>query len=119
MAYREPPAPASIVSFSGDNAIKKVEGLYRGYTTQDGKYGKTYIQSFDNNGEIVSVYSKGQLNYKLKSIPVGTWVRVTCLGTEYVEKLSADCYQFSVEIDDERSEVKGSPPEEVDEDIDY
>ena len=116
MAYRET-TPATLVSFSGDNAVKKIEGLYRGYTEQDGKFGKTRIQSFDNEGEVVSVYSKGQLNYKLKDVPNGTWVRVTCLGTEYVEKLQADCYQFTVEIDDSRSEVKGSPTTESDEDL--
>ncbi len=118
MGYREPVA-GTFCSFSGDNAVKKVEGLYRGYTEQDGKFGKTRIQSFDNGGEVISVYSKGQLNYKLRDIPNGTWVRVTCLGTEYVEKLQADCYQFTVEIDDSRSEVKGVKAEESSEDMPY
>ncbi len=119
MTYREPVAPSSIVSFSGPSAVKKVEGLYRGYTTRQSTYGETRVQSFDNGGEIVSAYSKGQLDYKLNDIPNGTWVRVTCLGKEYVEKLKAECYQFTVEIDDERSEVKATKTPETDEDIPY
>ncbi len=128
MGYREPPNQASIVNFSGDNAVQKVEGLYRGYTTQPSSYGGvTKIQSFDNNGEIVSVYSKGQLDYKLSSIPNGTWVRVTCQGKEDAEivvdgkSIKTKCYQFTVEINDERSEVKENvkPTVESDEDIPY
>ncbi len=127
MGYREP-SNATFVNFSGDKAIKKIEGLYRGYTTVPSSYGGvTKIQSFDNGGEIVSVYSKGQLDYKLQNIPNGTWVRVTCGGKEAVEivdkdtgkKIKTQCYQFTVEIDDERSEVKGTAAPETDEEIPY
>ncbi|MCP3964736.1 MAG: hypothetical protein GY718_00060 [Lentisphaerae bacterium] len=111
MGYEEVTGGAE--SFTGEGAINKVEGLYRGHVVHHGEYkGKpteTQIHTFDNGGEIVRVYGKGQLDYKLASVPNGTWVRATHEGLDSIY------HQFKVEIDKSRSEAAGTSTEEDDE----
>ncbi len=111
MGYEEVTGGAE--SFTGESAIKKVEGLYRGHVVHHGTYNnkptESKIHTFDNGGEIVRVYGKGQLDKKLASVPNGTWVRATHEGLE------GEYHQFKVEIDRSRSETPGTSTEEDDE----
>jgi len=113
MAYQEV-KNGIIEKFTGEGAIKKVEGIYRDTETKHGEFKNkptiAHIHTFDNNGEVVRVWGKGQLDYKMKGIPVGTWVRVTYL------EFDGTYHQFKVEIDDERSEGK-AVSEEIEADM--
>jgi hypothetical protein len=101
MGYEE--VTGQIESFTAkEDPIKSVEGLYLGSRTYHGTYEgdatESQVHKFDNNGEVVEVFGKGQLDYKLKSINVGTWLRCTHEGKE------GRYHQFKVEVDKSRSE---------------
>lgn len=119
MGYEE--VNTMVSSFTGENAIKEIEGIYTGsyihHSTYRSKPTETTVYSFDDGGGVKSVYSKGQLDYKMKNIKVGTWVRVTYLGVEYVEKLDKDVHQFKVEVDKERSLADQGPEIETNEEM--
>jgi hypothetical protein len=49
-----------------------------------------------DDGMLLRAYTPGQLKYALEQIEVGTYVEITYLGKEYVERLKKDIHQFDV-----------------------
>jgi hypothetical protein len=113
MGYEE--VSGNVLSFTGDEAIEKVEGLYKGcekhHGTFEGQPTESWVHTFDNDGEIVSVYGKGQLDYKLKNVSEGTWCRVTHQGLE------GRYHQFKLEVDKSRSVKTETATEPTDEEM--
>lgn len=88
---------------------QKTEGFYKGVKSVEG-YGN--VHSITINGEKVSFWGSGQLDYKLKTVPVGAMVYIVYNGMEKAEleiadkkgkvkKVTKDVHTFDVEFDPE------------------
>lgn len=124
MGYEE--VTGEIANIITDEGGESIEGRYTGSYLHHGEFGgdptETMIYTLDNDGDVVSFYSRKQLDYKMKTVPIGTWVRITHTGMEHVAKLKKKVHQFKVEIDASRSKVADTPnttDEPADEEMPY
>ena len=80
-------------------------GVYTGNKKIETKIGQQIIYTFRNNEakEIFSIYGFTNLNRAMENVLVGTYCRITYLGTENVKTKFGmkDVHQCKVEIDDE------------------
>lgn len=81
-----------------------VEGWYT--KVEPNKFGGTTYFFEEPNGQVVGLDGKGHLNFFMKQLDVGSYVRITYLGMEEVSTKkfgNKPCHRFTVDKDPARA----------------